>query len=68
MFIQKLNLMHLHIHEVILQLYRLVMSDEILINFDVEIRKSLKIKNLGILPFGPPEHGKWRRVLRTIYF
>ena len=66
MFIQKLNLMHLHIHKVILQLSRLVMSDRILIDFDVKIRKLLKIKNLEILPFGAPEHEELRRVLRTI--
>ena len=29
--------------------------------------KSLKIENLGILPFGASEHEKWGRVLRTTY-
>ena len=64
MFIQKLNLMHLHTHRFILQ-SRLVMSTEILINFDVKVTKSLEIENLWILPFGTPEHEEWRRVLRT---
>ena len=62
---QKLNLMHLHRHKFILQLYRLVMSNEILINSDVKVTKSLKVENIGVLPFETPEHGEWRRVLRT---